>query len=74
MWHARPGDLFTLHPLHDDGCTSEVLMGMDPLAVRYPQAAEVIARLGVTHGETRMPDALERGVVYRAPRRVDRNG
>jgi predicted cupin superfamily sugar epimerase/uncharacterized protein (DUF952 family) len=104
VWHAYAGDPFVLYLLHDDGRTSEVVMGTDPLAGhqvqvvipagtwqagallpggkhalfgctmapgftpdcfeaggvdaltrRYPAAAVVIARLGVTTGETRMP-------------------
>jgi predicted cupin superfamily sugar epimerase/uncharacterized protein (DUF952 family) len=111
VWHAYAGDPFVLHLLHEDGHTSDVVMGTDPLAgqqmqyvvqyvvpagtwqagcllpggrhalfgctmapgftpdcfeagrvddltARYPQAAAIIARLGVTGGETRLPDAL----------------
>jgi predicted cupin superfamily sugar epimerase/uncharacterized protein (DUF952 family) len=107
VWHAYSGDPFVLYLLHEDGRTSEVVMGTDPLAgqqvqyvvpagtwqagcllpggrhalfgctmapgftpacfeagcvydltARYPQAAEIIARLGVTDGETRLPEAL----------------
>ena len=111
VWHAYAGDPFVLHLLHEDGRTSDVVMGTDPLAgqqmqyvvqyvvpagtwqagcllpggrhalfgctmapgftpdcfeagrvddltARYPQAAAIIARLGVTGGETRLPDAL----------------
>ncbi|WP_053333960.1 cupin domain-containing protein [Gemmatimonas phototrophica] len=105
VWHAYAGDPFVLYLLHNDGSTSEVLMGTDPLAgqavqcvvpagtwqagalqpggdyalygctmapgfspgcfeagpvheltSRYPSATEIIARLGVTSGETRMPE------------------
>ena len=31
---------------------------VDDLTARYPHAAAIIARLGVTGGETRLPDAL----------------
>ncbi len=104
VWHAYAGDPFVLYLLHDDGRTSEVVMGTDPLAghhvqfvvpagtwqagallaggehalfgctmapgftpacfeaggvqtltQRYPAAAALIARLGVTSDETRMP-------------------
>ena len=111
VWHAYAGDPFVLHLLHEDGRTSDVVMGTNPLAgqqmqhvvqyvvpagtwqagcllpggrhalfgctmapgftpdcfeagrvddltARYPQAAAIIARLGVTGGETRLPDAL----------------
>ena len=107
VWHAYSGDPFVLYLLHEDGRTSEVVMGTDPLAgqqvqyvvpagtwqagcllpggrhalfgctmapgftpacfeagrvddltARYPQATEIIARLGVTDGETRLPEAL----------------
>ncbi len=104
VWHAYAGDPFVLYLLHDDGRTSSVVMGTDPLAgqapqyvvpagtwqagalqpggeyalygctmapgftpacfeaggvheltQRYPAAGEIIARLGVTTGETHMP-------------------
>ena len=107
VWHAYSGDPFVLYLLHEDGRTSEVVMGTDPLegqqvqyvvpagtwqagrlvpggqhalfgctmapgftpdcfeagrvddlTARYPHAAAIIARLGVTGGETRLPDAL----------------
>ena len=107
VWHAYAGDPFVLHLLHEDGSTSDVLMGTDPLegqqvqyvvpagtwqagcllpggrhalfgctmapgftpdcfeagcvddlTARYPHAATIIARRGVTGGETRLPDAL----------------
>ncbi len=107
VWHAYAGDPFVLHLLHEDGRTSDVVMGTDPFAgqqvqcvvpagtwqagrlvpggqhalfgctmapgftpdcfeagrvddltARYPHAAAIIARLGVTGGETRLPDAL----------------
>ncbi len=107
VWHAYAGDPFVLHLLHEDGHTSNVVMGIDPLAgqqvqyvvpagtwqagrllpggqhalfgctmapgftpdcfeagrvddltARYPHAAAIIARLGVTGGETRLPDVL----------------
>jgi len=107
VWHAYAGDPFVLHLLHEDGHTSDVVMGTDPLGgqqvqyvvragtwqagcllpggrhalfgctmapafthdcfeagrvddltARYPHAAAIIARLGVTGGETRLPDAL----------------
>ena len=107
VWHAYSGDPFVLYLLHEDGRTSEVVMGTDPLegqqvqyvvpagtwqagrlvpggqhalfgctmapgftpdsfeagrvddlTARYPHAAAIIARLGVTGGETRLPDVL----------------
>ena len=107
VWHAYAGDPFVLHLLHEDGHTSDVVMGTDPLAgqqvqyvvpagtwqagcllpggrhalfgctmapgftpdcfeagqvdeltARYPHAAAIIARLGVTGGQTRLPDVL----------------
>jgi predicted cupin superfamily sugar epimerase/uncharacterized protein (DUF952 family) len=107
VWHAYAGDPFVLHLLHEDGHTSDVVMGTDPLAgqqvqyvvragtwqagcllpggrhalfgctmapgfttdcfeaglvedltARFPHAAAIIARLGVTGGETRLPDVL----------------
>ena len=107
VWHAYAGDPFVLYLLHEDGRTSEVVMGTDPLAGqqvqvvvpagtwqagcllpggrhalfgctmapgftpacfeagrvealtgRYPQRADIIARLGVTDGATRLPDTL----------------
>lgn len=107
VWHAYAGDPFVLYLLHEDGQTSEVVMGTDPLAGqqvqvvvpagtwqagcllpggrhalfgctmapgftpacfeagrvealtrRYPQRADIIARLGVTDGATRLPDTL----------------
>lgn len=109
VWHAYAGDPFVLYLLHEDGGTSEVVMGTDPVAghqvqvvvpagtwqagallpggrhalfgctmapgftpncfeaggvqaltQRYPAAAALIARLGVTSGETRMPALPER--------------
>jgi predicted cupin superfamily sugar epimerase len=107
VWHAYAGDPFVLHLLHEDGHTSDVVMGTDPLAgqqvqyvvragtwqagcllpggrhalfgctmapgftpdcfeagrvddltARFPHAAAIIARLGVTGGETRLPDVV----------------
>ena len=107
VWHAYSGDPFVLYLLHEDGRTSEVVMGTDLLAgqqvqyvvpagtwqagcllpggrhalfgctmapgftpacfeagrvddltARYPQAAEIIALLGVADGETRLPETL----------------
>jgi predicted cupin superfamily sugar epimerase/uncharacterized protein (DUF952 family) len=107
VWHVYGGDPFTLHLLHEDGRTEEVLMGSDVaggqqvqfvvaartwqagslvpggryalfgctmapgftggcfeagrtelLLARYPGAADVITRLGVSDGGTTMPDGF----------------
>lgn len=107
VWHVYGGDPFTLHLLHEDGRTEDVLMGSDvsrgqqvqhvvpagtwqagslvpggryalfgctmapgftgacfeagrtdQLLARYPGAADVITRLGVSDGDTLMPNGF----------------